>query len=416
MYVCGIDFGTTNSALGVCSEKTLPEMILLEDENTLIPSALFFHEDGRFFMGKRAVEMYVSREEGRFMRSLKRILGTELMNFYTSVCGRSISFEEIISRFLYNLKERAERTVGERIFKAVMGRPVHFQDNPLQDKPAEEKLLKIAHDIGFEEVLFYYEPIAAAFAHETKIEEEQLACVVDLGGGTSDFTVIRIGGKLRFKKERKEDILSTGGIRVGGNDFDRSLSLSSFMPTFGRGGFYGKQGLPVPSFLFSELSEWSMINRCYTTQNKELVIRIMNEAEEPEKLDRLLCLLEEEAAHLLLKTVEESKISLSSHEKSHSVFDGIREHLEFEVFQGTFESSSADHLHRLQKCLDSVVLEAGVNKSDIKTVILTGGTSQIPMIQKWIKGCFPNADFSEGAKMESVGLGLTYAAQNSFLR
>ncbi|MBO7333005.1 MAG: Hsp70 family protein, partial [Alphaproteobacteria bacterium] len=123
MYVCGIDFGTTNSALGVCSEKTSPVMIPLEDENTRIPSALFFHEDGRFFMGKKAVEMYVSREEGRFMRSLKRILGTELMNFYTSVCGRGISFEEIISRFLYNLKEKAEKTVGERIFQVIMGRP-----------------------------------------------------------------------------------------------------------------------------------------------------------------------------------------------------------------------------------------------------------------------------------------------------
>lgn len=416
MYVCGIDFGTTNSAIGLCSEQNLPRMVPVEKENILIPSALFFHEDGRFFMGREAVDMYINREEGRFMRSLKRILGTDLMNFYTSICGKGVSFEQIIARFLSEMKDRTEKLIRERLKFAVMGRPVHFQNDHSQDKPAEEKLLKIAYDIGFEEVVFYYEPIAAAFAHEISMEQEQLACVVDLGGGTSDFTVIKIGGGLRLKKDRKDDILSTGGIRTGGNDFDRSLSLNAFMPSFGKGTYYGKQGLPIPSFLFSELSEWSMINRCYTVQNKELLMRIINEAENPEKLERLLLLLEEETGHLLLKTVEDGKIGLSQNEQITTLFKGIKEPLTFDLQRSEFEKCAKEHIVRLHRCLDDVISEANIDKSDIKIVILTGGTSQIPMVQNWIRGCFPEAVFSENEKMESVGLGLTYAARDCFLR
>ena len=157
---------------------------------------------GEALFGEQALSAYVSGEHGRFMRSLKRVLGTSLMQTGTVLNGRRRKFDDIISLFIARMKENAERECGQEIVSVVMGRPVHFRDNDAEgDRRAQDELEKIAKSVGFKQVEFQYEPIAAAFAHEEGLTEETLAVVVDIGGGTSDFSIIRIGGEHAGKQD-----------------------------------------------------------------------------------------------------------------------------------------------------------------------------------------------------------------------
>ena len=235
-FSCGIDFGTTNSTIGILKNNQ-PQMVQLENDSVSMPTALFFEDKKKKpLYGKHAVDCYVNGTDGRFIRSIKRILGSDLMDKFTVINGKGVRFDDLIGLFLSRLKQTAESQIDSTIDTAVIGRPVHFQDNDVQaDQKAEDRLKSIAQKIGFKHVSFQYEPIAAAFAHEQLLTSEKLALVVDIGGGTSDFTIIRIGPNLSQKVNRADDILATTGVRIGGNDLDKALNLNFFMPSFGKG-------------------------------------------------------------------------------------------------------------------------------------------------------------------------------------
>lgn len=196
----GIDFGTTNSAVAVSVGGAVPRLVSFDGKPT-IPSALFYPDDkSGVLFGEQALQAYLSGREGRFMRSLKRVLGTDLMTVGTTVNGRPRRFENILAQFVSYLKNTAENNLQAEISKVVMGRPVHFLDNDAAgDARAENELENIARSVGFKEVCFQYEPIAAAFAHEAELQSEKLACVADIGGGTSDFALVRLGPGLSAK-------------------------------------------------------------------------------------------------------------------------------------------------------------------------------------------------------------------------
>lgn len=215
---CGIDFGTTNSAVSVINSENKSHLISFDKNKPTIPSAIFFPEDNTYapIFGSDAINQYINGSFGRFMRSIKRILGTDLMELKTEVNDIKLSYEDIILHFIKHLKHTAELEIGHTLNSVVLGRPVHFQDfAPEADEKAEKVLRKIAINAGFKNISFQYEPIAAAYAHETTINKEVLACVVDIGGGTSDFSVIKIGGDLVNKIDRSSDILANTGMRIG---------------------------------------------------------------------------------------------------------------------------------------------------------------------------------------------------------
>ena len=201
-YVAGIDFGTTNSSAAISDGKVV-QMVDVENGKDTIPTTLFFPEkSNQVYYGRDAQERYTSGDvSGRFMRSMKRVLGTSLMKGGTVINGKSMRFDAIVGYFVKYLKQKIDKAAGQDVENVVMGRPVHFRDNdPEGDKRAEQELEKIALAAGFKQVAFQYEPIAAAFAHEQDITSDKLAFVVDIGGGTSDFTVIKLSPdrKLRF--------------------------------------------------------------------------------------------------------------------------------------------------------------------------------------------------------------------------
>lgn len=415
-YVTGIDFGTTNSAAGIAAPAYPATPIPLENNHITLPSALFFPLKNKpILFGRGAREAYLAGEEGRFMRSLKRILGTELMNHYTKIGTKVWNFDSILGLFFHQIKQKLEKTADQEITDVVLGRPVHFQnDSEHTDSLAQNKLYQIALSTGFKNIVFQFEPIAAAFAHEQQLQKEALAFIIDIGGGTSDFTLIRLGPDRKQKKDRKSDILGSTGIMIGGNDFDKQFSVSHFMPELGKGVTYGEKQLKVPLKPYYDLSEWSKINMCYESKYIYPLEEIAQEAAHF-KFDRLLEVLHHQLGHKLLDYIEESKILLSQKTSFGLHLDFLKQNPALTLKKSDFEKAVASVVEALQKPLRECLEMAQLSPEKIDLVILTGGSTEIPLLNQTFKSFFPEATFSEENKLSSVAEGLTYTAQRLFL-
>src|SRR5258706_3670839 len=233
MSICGLDFGTSNTTLGTI-EGDAPVLATLEIGETAIPSAIFYEVDGAVLIGRKAIAAYVEGAPGRLMRSLKSVLGTALIDETTRLGRERTKFRDVIAYYLGAVKRRAEQASGRELRDVVHGRPVHFVDNDEEaDRKAEATLREIAREVGFEDITFQFEPIAAALEYERQLSGEEVALIADIGGGTSDFSIVRLGPQRRDKANRAADILANDGVRIGGTNFDAALSLGVVMPLFG---------------------------------------------------------------------------------------------------------------------------------------------------------------------------------------
>src|SRR3982750_2092763 len=211
MSICGLDFGTSNTTLGTI-EGDAPVLAALGTGHTTIPRAIFYEAGGAALIGRKAGETYVDGVPGRLMRSLKSVLGTSLIDETTRLGRERISSRDVIAYYLGAVKRRAEQATGRELAEVVHGRPVHFVDNADDaDRKAEQSLREIAREIGFREVTFQFEPIAAALDYERQISAEEVALIADIGGGTSDFSIVRLGPAHHRKADRPADILATDG-------------------------------------------------------------------------------------------------------------------------------------------------------------------------------------------------------------
>ncbi|CAG5069037.1 Chaperone protein DnaK [Dyadobacter sp. CECT 9623] len=412
---CGIDFGTSNSSLAVADQNDV-FLIPVENDHTTIPSAMFFaRKDNHAYFGREATERFLTRQPGRLMRSLKRVLGTPAMRQGTMVNGELMKFHQIIAAFLDQMKRKAEADCGTELRHVVMGRPVHFVDNdPAADQRAESELKAVATSLGFEHVGFQYEPIAAAFAHERRLSGEKLAIVVDLGGGTSDFTIIRLSKENARKSDRNSDILANTGVRLGGNDFDKDLSLAEMMPELGFRTRYGAKNLEVPSYHYFDLSEWSKVNFLYTNRIVFQAKQLLRETHDPVRYGRLINVLEQETGHAVLAETEKIKIGLASRERFAAALDFIDEDLRIDVAREDFNAAITSKTEKIVSAARECLQAAGILPEAISLVIMTGGSTEIPLIQEQFRKLFPAAEWSEENKLSSVGLGLAYDARSRF--
>ena len=253
----------------------------MEGESTLIPSAVFFEDQDRYRVrfGADAISTYIEQADGRLFRALKTILGSPLIEETTALGRRKIALADVVQMFVRHLKVAAEAFLGQEVSAVVHGRPVRFVDgDDAADAKAETMLRDIAQRVGFREVTFVYEPLAAAFHYEQSAAREELVLVADIGGGTSDFTVIRIGPGRHARADRKDDILAFTGVRVGGTDFDSEISLDAVMPLLGRGSPLIEKGMTMPNALYRELATWATINFTYSYRNQREVTQLMREA------------------------------------------------------------------------------------------------------------------------------------------
>jgi len=412
---CGIDFGTSNSSIAIDQGGEI-KLVPVENASVTIPSAIFFQQrDNKAFYGRMAINLFFDRQPGRFMRSLKRVLGTSLMNQGTLVNGASMNFSTIIAAFLTQIKEKADLAAGQEIEHVVMGRPVHFVDNdPAADARAQAELTAIAQRIGFKHIEFQFEPIAAAFAHEARISGEKLAIVADLGGGTSDFTVIKLSSKSLYKADRTSDILANTGVRIGGNDFDKDLSLAAIMPEIGYRSTYGDKGLEVPLKPYHDLAEWSKVNFLYTPKLIMQMKQLLYQSHDKTRFSRLLTVLQEETGHTLLAAAEGTKIALTDAVQHNAPLDFIEEGFSIPVDRSLFETAIQEEVEKISASARQCLQEAGVSNEAIELVILTGGSTEVHSVQAEFKRLFPNAAIADENKLSSVGLGLAYDSRNKF--
>lgn len=412
MIACGLDFGTSNSAIGVVRDETAT-LAPVEATSTLMPSAVFFDYEtkGRVMFGNEAIAAYVGQTEGRLMRALKSLLGSPLIEEETSLGGRKVPLTDVVELFVRHLKLKAEAFAGQEITSVVHGRPVRFVDDDAKaDARAQAVLESIARRAGFRNVAFVYEPIAAAYHYEQTVQSEELALIADIGGGTSDFSIIRVGPRLRGRADRSRDVLATAGVHVGGTDLDTALNLTAVMPLLGLGTQLTQKNLPVPSALYHELAAWPTINFAYTYKNERMVAELVSLACEPEKVGRLLNVVRQRLGHRLAFAVEDAKIALSTDERTAVALAFVEAGLAATATRVDFDRAIDVGIERLHKAAQDCIAAAGLEPAAIDTIFLTGGSSRVPAVRAAIGRVAPSARLAGDSDLLSVALGLTQMA------
>jgi hypothetical chaperone protein len=411
---CGIDFGTSNSTVGRVAPGR-PTLLSLEDGKPTLPSVVFFNaDDDEVSYGRAALAGYLAGYDGRLMRSLKSLLGTSLIDGQTEVAGRALPFRALLAHFIGELKRRAESAAGQAFESAVFGRPVFFiDDSASADRQAQDTLAEIAHSVGFKHVRFQFEPIAAAFDYESQIAREELVLIADIGGGTSDFSLVRLSPERARAVERRDDILATGGVHIGGTDVDKYLSLAAVMPLLGYQSQL-KDGASVPSSFYFNLATWHTINQAYTRKAQAQLAELVRDAREPHKLRRLNNLVEERAGHWLAMQVEEGKIGLSAAPQVALELDRLSPPERLSIGREEFEASIAHLADSVERTVAKLLLDAGVAVEQVDTVFFTGGSSGVRLLRERIGALLPRARKVEGDLFGSIGAGLALDAQRHF--
>src|SRR5574343_148333 len=403
---CGVDFGTSNSTVGWV-QPGQPVMLGLEDGKVTLPSVVFFNADDEVVRyGRAALADYLAGYEGRLMRSMKSLLGTTLMEGQTEVAGRALPFRTLLAQFIGELKQRAERAAGREFSSAVFGRPVHFiDDSAANDQLAQDTLEQIARSVGYKEVAFQFEPIAAAFDYESQIQREELVLIADIGGGTSDFSLLRLSPERATRVERRDDILANGGVHIGGTDFDKYLSLASVMPLLGYGSRL-RSNSEVPSSYYFNLATWHTINQAYTKKASLQLADLLRDAAEPAKLGRLQNLIEDRAGHWLAMQVEQGKIALSDASSALLQLDRLAPPVALEITRAQFDAASEQLVTSVESTVQTLLRDAGVSASAVDTVFFTGGSSGVRLLRERIAALVPTARRVEGDLFGSIGAGL----------
>lgn len=411
----GIDFGTSNSAVSYLGDGGLAQLVPLEGDATTMPTAVFFNaEDRSTHFGREAIALYLAGVEGRLMRSLKSLLGSSLLEEETAVAGAMLSFKAIIARFLGELRARAGRHLGAQPRRVVLGRPVHFvDDDPQRDARAQAALAEAAASAGFDDVAFELEPIAAALDYERRIARETLVLVVDIGGGTSDFTVLRLSPDRMRLRDRTPDILATSGVHVGGTDYDQRLNLQRVMPLLG---FHhrGPTGREVPSSPFVDLATWHLIHWMYTPRRLREVRALRSNYSDLRLHDRLVAVLEQRLGHQLASEVEQAKIHASVHGESARIDLALVEAgLQAAVAPAQMAADLSPLLDQVVDCAADCVARSGLTPAQLDAVYLTGGSSSLRPFQDVLRQRFPATSIVEGDLFGGVASGLSYAGRRT---
>jgi hypothetical chaperone protein len=413
---CGLDFGTSNSTIGIAMADR-PQLVNLEGNKPTIRSAIFCdNERAQWMFGQEGINNYLEGVPGRLMMALKSVLGSSLMHDKTVIFNEYIPYTDVLSHFMRYIKNKAEHQLGDALTHVVLGRPVHFHDHDKEkDKLAENTLEKIARDLGFKEVSFQYEPIAAALSYEAILQTEKLALIIDMGGGTSDFTVIRLQPKTNMV-DRSEDVLANNGIHIAGTDFDQRLSLNTVMPLLGMGSLIkgSSNDIEVPSMYYHDLTTWHTLNALYNSATLSQLRSIQTSAYEKHLMGRLIHILKNRAGHHILDTVETGKQGLSDVAELKLDLSFIEDDLSITVKRTTFNETIEDQIDRIVKTVNETVKDSGVKPTEINAIFYTGGSTKIPVIRDRINALFPQAEVVQGDAFGSVGMGLTIEAQKKY--
>ncbi|MEO7010166.1 MAG: Hsp70 family protein [Caldimonas sp.] len=425
MY-CAIDFGTSNSAVAIPDGAGAMRLVELEAGAATMPTAVFYGVDGsagagpqREF-GRAAIAAYVDGIDGRLMRSMKSILGSSLIDQTTDIGGgRGVKYLEVVAGYLRHLKRCAEAAAGARIERAMLGRPVYFvDDDPARDAAAQRALESAARQAGFSEIEFQYEPIAAAFDYERSVAAEQIVLVADIGGGTSDFSVVRVGPQRAAAAERKGDILANHGVHSAGTDFDRRIELASILPEFGYGALGpaapGGTSREVPSAVYFDLATWHLINNVYNPARVAELRAMRGFYAEPKQHRRLLAVLTQRLGHDLLARAEAAKIAVSEGGIARIDLARVEPGLAVELSEDSAQPALAPDLERIVAAARDTVRQAGLAPGGIDALYFTGGSTGLRLLTRRLADAFDSARVVRGDRYASVVTGLGLHARRRY--
>ncbi|GAA6209971.1 Hsp70 family protein [Cognatishimia sp. WU-CL00825] len=404
----GIDFGTSNSAVGYLRDGQ-PHLVEMTPGNTTLPTSFFFDFDSRkTLIGDPANAALLNGDEGRYMRALKRVLGTSLMHEKRQFLNERVTFVDIIARFLKQLKIRAEAEAGQSFTKVLSGRPVvfHGTDDP-REQQAEDDLRQCYEAAGFTDIAFMAEPQAAAIAGGAD-QSKGFGLIVDIGGGTSDFSIFQqTAGGL--------EILANHGVRIGGTDFDRSISFDHVMPLLGKGAAlnreFGTGTVSTPNAIFNDLATWEKIHFLYTTQTRRLVDDMYKMAVTPKILGRLHSVLQDELGHEIAFAVESGKVAANAGASNARIsLDYVEKSLAVPLSPTDLTISLGGYASDLHRGVTETLQKADLQATDIDHVIYVGGSSLMGFVGQLMKGMMPSAEHSFSEVFTAVATGLTIAA------
>jgi hypothetical chaperone protein len=321
---------------------------------------------------------------------------------------------DIIGMFLRHLKALVEQHLQKSVDSVVLGRPVRFVDHDDEaDRRAESELVGIAKAQGFRHVETQFEPVAAALAYEQDLEREELSLIVDLGGGTSDFVIARLSPERSRHADRSQDILARTGVHIGGTDFDRHLSIAQVMPHLGYHTHVGEKRLPMPHHLYHDLATWHLIPSVYTPDNLDYLRGVLQTAEDPDLIQRLIDVLVDRKGHHIAAEVEAAKIALSDRRKV-MLRIPLRTPIETLVTANDLDNAVHEDAMRIVHAIELCLQAADVKGDDIQSVFLTGGSTAIAEVRRQILKLVPQARPVTGDLFGSVGLGLAIDAERRF--
>jgi hypothetical chaperone protein len=426
-----IDFGTSNSAAALPAHGGGVELVPLEGAERTMPTAVFYRADTppqqlepERLVGRAAIAAYVEGVDGRLMRSMKSLLGSSLLDQRTEVGGgRAVRYHEVVTGYLRELKTRAEARAGVPLRRAVLGRPVFFvDDDPARDAQAQAALAQAARAVGFAELEFQYEPIAAALDHESTVGSERLVLVADIGGGTSDFTLVRVGPERRGRPDRRDDILASHGVHRAGTDFDRQVELAAILPLLGHrsrrapraGDAPGVPTAELPSGLYFDLATWHLINTVYAPARLAELRGMKAWYAEPRHHARMMTVLEERLGHALAAAAEAAKIEVAQRGLAPVDLGLVEPGLATLLREADAAAALEPDFGAIVAAARETVRLAGVAPGAVQDLYFTGGSTGLAPLVDRIAAEFPAATRVRGDRYASVAQGLGLHARAVF--
>lgn len=413
-FLYGIDFGTTNSALAIFDEDTK------EIHSTIIiPSLIYFFQQANpgnaknYVVGEEAITAYLNDNmKGRFIKSVKQVLSRSSFT-ETRIHNKRYNAADLVALILQELKERADQLTGQDCRKAVIGRPVFFDDDDTQkDTLAQTRLSKAAALAGFDDVRYQFEPIGAAFAYEKTLLKKEHVLVADLGGGTTDFTYLILDPAKVGSKNRKNDMMASGGIYIGGDSLDSAFMWEKGTPYFGKHTQYeatpGKI-LTVPKSLFANICSWEQMNFFNGPRIKKDIEDYYYFSGQDRKFKNLITLIDHNLGYSVFQSIEKTKITLSNADTSTFSYHNMDIDIEEQIPLPVYEQIIAKDVNRIAAYLDDFMAQNNIAPQNIDSLFLTGGTSMVSSIQALFKTKFPHVNVNSGDNFKSVAKGLAYS-------
>lgn len=411
----GIDFGTTNSSVALARDDGGIEAVRFRTSsgNTeTYRSVLYFEPRLPGIGGPMAIERYLAADEkGRLIQSLKSFLASRLFTG-TSVYGKQFSLEDLITIMLRDIRIQSESQIGAFDGPIVVGRPVRYSNAATEedDQFAIDRLTRSFAKAGIAPVIFEYEPVAAAFFYESTLDHDELILIGDFGGGTSDFSVLRVGPS--SIREGAHRILGTAGVALAGDAFDSRVVHNLISPRLGRGSEYRSMDkiLPVPEWIYSDLSRWHYLSFLKSSETIEMLRGIRSHSLAPERIEGLLHIVQNDLGFYLHQAVQSMKVELSSELIGSFVFEDYQVRMNGRVKRSSFEKWIEPELEKIRECLERLLQSTSLSAGEVDRVFLTGGSSLVPAVRSIFEDRFGAPRIAGGSEFTSVAKGLALRA------